>query len=140
LKKFIAFLSIFVVLSTALAGCGGNFTTATWSTSGTVVNNAEDESWELAIGRVNGHIRRDVTLSQDQLYMLHVRSNHSGGEITLTLTQGNTEIIAQIEDGHRGFLASTGLSPGTMRMRLDFDSATDVGIDISWRTGFFFQN
>ena len=137
MKRLIVFLSILVVLFITLTGCGGG-TVASWTTSGTLVNNFDDDGWELSVGRANGHIRRDVTLSQEQLDMLHVRSRHSGGEITLTLTQGDTEITSLLGEQELEFIVTTGLEPGTVRIQLDFDSATDVDVEISWRAGFFF--
>jgi hypothetical protein len=132
LRKFIAIFGI-VLIFAMLAGCGANSTVASWSTSGTLVNNSRDESWELSVGRANGHIRRDATLSQDALYNLFVRSTNSDGQVILTLTQGDTEIPIDLTGHFDGFIVTTYFEPGSIRMRLDFESAADVDVLISWQ-------
>ena len=138
MKKIILFFSILTILVAALSGCGANTTVASWTTSGTVVNNSEDESWELSAGRVNGHIRRDATFTQDNLDFFFVRSSNTEGEVRLTLIQGDNEFEIDLTGGIDGFIATGGLEPGDIRLRLDFDGATDVNVMITWNVRLFF--
>ena len=141
LKRLFTFFVIFVVSLTALAACGGETTTtASWTTSGTLTNIRNDDSWQLSVDRANGHIRRDVTMTQEQLDMLHVWSWNSEGQSRLTLIQGSTEIEIDLTGGAQGFLITSGLEPGSVRMRLDFEGATDIDVEIRWQaSGLFFN-
>ena len=135
MKRFIVFLGVLLLFSIALTGCGSNTTVASWTTSGTLINDSQDESWTLSVGRANGHIRRNVTFNQGQLDMLNVRGSASDGELTLTLIQGDTRVELDLAQGFDGFVITYGLEPGTIQMRLDFNSATDVDVAIRWQAG-----
>ena len=140
MKKLFALLSILTIFVIVLSGCGGNATVASWTTSGTLVNESEDNSWVLSVDRVNGHIRRDVNFTADNLSIFHTRSFISNGEMTLTMTQGSTEIVIDLTDGLDGFVNTSLFEPGNIRLRLDFHDATDVSLALRWQSGFFFQH
>jgi len=131
-------ISILTVLVMGLVACGGNSTVASWTTSGTLVNDSLDESWTLSIGQANGNIRRDARFNQQNLDFFFVRASIGSGNATLTITQGSNETIIDLSDGMDGFISTAGLGPGNIRLRLDFDNATDVEIEISWEARFFF--
>ena len=138
MKRIIAFFSILAISVAALSGCGATTTIASWTTSGTVTNQSQDEGWFIAVARANGHIRRDATFTQGNLDHLFIRSNHTDGEIRLTLIQGDTEIEIELTPGLDVFPVVSGLQPGTIRLRLDFDNATDVEVLITWNVRQFF--
>lgn len=135
MKRLIVFLGVLLVFSITLIGCGETTTTASWTTSGTLINDSQDESWTLSVAHANGHIRRNATLDQGQLDMLHVRGSVGDGEATLTIIQGDTDIEIDLTLGIEGFIITYGLEPGRIQIRLDFNSAVDVDVLIRWRAG-----
>ena len=138
MKRIIAFFSILTFFAAVLSGCGANTTIASWTTSGTVTNQSEDERWFLAVGRANGHIRRDANFTQDNLDFFFIRSSNTEGEVRLTLIQDDTEIEFVLYPGLNDFINVGGLQPGNIRLRLDFDNATDVEVMITWNVRQFF--
>ena len=138
MKRIIAFFSILAISAAALSGCGANTTIASWTTSGTVTNQSQDEGWFIAVARANGHIRRDATFTQDNIYHFFIRSSNTGGEVRLTLTQGDTEVEFDLTGETDVFPILSGFQPGNIRLRLDFDSATDVEVLITWNVRQFF--
>jgi len=128
-----------LVMILTFAACGSDTTTvATWTTSGTLVNERETDSWFISVGRANGHIRRDATFAADSLELVQIRSFNADGEITLTFTQGDSETVIDLSGGLDGFMNLIQFEPGTIGIRLDFNNATDIDIYIDWSgtTGF----
>ena len=139
MKKFIAFFGIALMLL-IFASCGGASTVANWSGSN-MDSDLQDNSWTVTADRVNGNItRQDVDFSAENLDMLHVSSMNTDGEVILTLIQGDIEIPVDLTGGTEGFLISGDLQPGNIRLRLDFDNATDVRVTVRWQgAGLFFN-
>ena len=138
MKRFFVFFVITLMSLAILTACGGETTTvASWSTSGGLTNDSQTESWHVSAGRINGHIRRDITFTQDSLSMLYVHATNSDGEMFLTFTQGDMVTTLNISGNFEGFLAMPGFEPGTIRVRLDFESAVDPDVFIRWAAGFF---
>ena len=139
MKRLFVIICLALMLS-ALSSCSGAQTIASWS-GNNMVSNSEDYSWVVSASRVNGNItRQDVDFGIENLDMLHINSTNSEGEVHLTLIQGDNKIDVNITKEFTGFLITEGLEPGNIIMRLDFDNAVDVHVEIKWQGSAMFFN
>jgi archaellum component FlaG (FlaF/FlaG flagellin family) len=130
-KRLIAFIGALALVA-ALAGCGGNSMSNAWSALNES-HTIEAESWTISASAVNGHAARKVNLSSDNLAALHVKNTNRGGKVFLVLAQGGAEESFDVSGSFDGSIGAGAFLPGKITMRLNFESAKDVDVAVSWR-------
>ncbi len=131
-KRFIGGVAILVtVLAVVLSGCGAATMSASWA--GTAFSHQEpDDGWTVSAGTLKGSATRNVTFSADNLAALQVTNVNSGGTVSFTITQGDTEKAFDINGNFSGAIDMGGFAPGDISLRLDFEEAEGVELNMKW--------
>jgi len=129
-KRSFAVLGIIIILTIALAGCSNSVVFSGVSVNR--VSRAKATSWTIAAASINGHESRTVNLTADNLAALNVVSANSAGSISLLITQGNTTKTVDISGQYSGNPDMSGFTAGKVNLRLDYGSAKDINISITW--------
>ncbi|MCL2361322.1 MAG: hypothetical protein FWC73_05875 [Defluviitaleaceae bacterium] len=127
-------LVIIAAIIVAITACSSETrVVSSWTTSGTLTHNNEVDSWFISINRVNGNSMRDITFTSESLTELHVENTNSSGSVVLIITQDETERRIDISDNFNEILdISDDFEPGSIRLRLEFESAENVRVSLSW--------
>jgi len=121
----------FVIVTTACSS--ETRVVSSWTTSGTLTHENEVDSWLISINRVNGSSRRDINFTTESLTSLHVENTNSDGNVSLVISQGETEQTIDISDNFNEILdISDTFEPGSIRLRLEFENAENVRVSLSW--------
>jgi len=123
-------MGILVVLVVVLAGCANAVLF-----SGTSVNRmsvSKATSWTTTASYVDGNESRTVNMSADDLAALNVTSTNSSGTLSFTITQGDAKRTVDISGQFSGSIDTSGFTAGKVSMRLDYTSAKDTNISITW--------
>jgi len=138
-KWFLVLMAIFLIGGVLfLTACvGGRIHTNFTGSNNNVSSNLTADGWSYSADSVNGNITaRNLTFTSDNLASLHVESSSlSSGDATLILIQGSNEREVDISDGFSGYIDTSGFEPGerdSIRIRLRFNNARGVNINISW--------
>lgn len=132
-KKRLFALGLLAVLVFALAGCGGSATGSTWSGSNSGRNEVREvDKWEVTARSINGYGHRDIEFSAENLATLHANITYTGGSVTMTLSQGSVENVINIPTDFDENIDMSDFGAGRIRVRLDFDNASDVNVNINW--------
>ena len=137
-KRFFA-LGILIVLVIALNACTFDFTRSpsgdiatSWTTSG-LTHNHEANRWHISANRVNGYTRRDINFTAESLSALQIATSNNGGNISLAITQGETNKLVELAGEVNETLdISNDFEPGNIRLRLEFEDAENVVITLNW--------
>ncbi|MCL2198535.1 MAG: hypothetical protein FWB80_06400 [Defluviitaleaceae bacterium] len=136
-----AIISLFVFTREGIAVNSGTFSaTASGRTfelgihSGAAngIYNVANNTWRVSPARANGSSRVNYTFTAANLEALTVRSTNAEGNISLTLTQGDTEKTIDITSQFYKNLDMNGFESGRIRLHLVFENARDVDTLISW--------
>jgi len=130
-KRVIITLLVLATLVAMLGLAGCNVTVF----SGTSVNSKEitkATSWHITASSLNGHGTRTVNMSPDGLSALNVTSMNAAGNITLTLSQGDTTSTVDISGNYSGSIDTSKFAAGKLNLRLDYANAKDVDVYLSW--------
>jgi len=131
MKKLIALLST-LVLTLTIAGCAsGAGARSAWSGRNIEQNSLRD-SWTITAATLRGRSTRTVDMTTDQLAALHVTSFLSGGEVQLTITQGNVSASFYLTGEYNQAIDTGAFEPGQIDLRLDFWDAEDVHVNMGW--------
>ena len=132
--KTIISLMIIMAAIVAITACSGETrVVSTWTMSGALTHNIEANSWLISINRVNGNSRRDVTFTSESIRALHVENTNNGGSVALVITQGEAQRRIDISGNFNEILdISDDFEPGSIRLRLEFESAENVRVSLSW--------
>ncbi|MCL2052550.1 MAG: hypothetical protein FWG91_12600 [Lachnospiraceae bacterium] len=104
--------------------------------SGVFVNQnfrVADDTWRLTAVRASGNSRINYSFTEANLAAMNVNSTNSGGNITLTFIQGDTERSYDISGAFTDRINMSDFKPGKIRLRLDFADADNLDIEINWR-------
>ena len=131
-KQIISLMGLIVLLTTILlAGCDSS------AQVGIFMNRSDrlqNEIWTFTAGSANGHITRNINMTNENLAAFHVDSRGiNSGETSLIITQGDTTKTIDLTNGFNEHIDMQEFSPGRIRLRLQFDSARNVNMVISWR-------
>jgi len=131
-KKGLLIFSALALLTLLLAGCGALST----SFSGSDRNSSSRltaDGWTYTADSVNGRLTtRNLTLTAENLASLHVESRIGSGGASLILMQGDNERTIDISGNFSGYIDTSGFEPGDIRLRLQYDSARNVNVSITW--------
>lgn len=137
-KRSIMLVGVGVVLVVALAVIvfvlgGGKIGEVSNSLSGMMLLNQEKaDSWTISASTLKGHAIRRIDFSSDNLSALHIDNANSGGTVSLTITQGDTEKTFDINENFSGDIDMSGFKSGRISLRLDFKEAKDVKLVMKW--------
>jgi subtilisin-like proprotein convertase family protein len=72
-------------------------------------------------------------LTAGELDSFFVSSVNDGGEVSLTISQGDVTVTIDLTGDFRGNIDMSRFSPGRVRLQLNFDRASGIGTTIQWR-------
>ncbi len=130
-KRLVICVGILALLTVILAGCGGMTMSSSWSHTG-LSHTEEENSWEITASKVNGHTSRSQEFSADNLAALHVQNTNGAGNVSVLLTQGDTEKTVDVTGEFNESIDMAGFEAGSLTLRLNFENAEDVSIMITW--------
>lgn len=89
----------------------------------------ETDKWTISADRATGYISGDVN---SNITSLHVENTNSGGKVSLTLTQGDTEKNVDINGKFNEEIDISSFEQGiSIELRLVFESAENVNVLIT---------
>jgi len=125
----IAIVVVGTAVTIAVVFSGGNYN----SWSGTMMSSSHSDSgWAITARTVNGRSTRTVDFDPGNLSALRIESINEGGSVYFTMTQGNVERVTDISGGFRDRIDTSGFDTGRIRLRLNFERASEVIVVVSW--------
>jgi hypothetical protein len=89
--------------------------------------------WNFDARSANGRTSRTPMLTAEELDSFFVSSANDGGEMNLTISQGDVTVTIDLTGDFRGNIDMSRFSPGRVRLQLNFDRASGIGTTIQWR-------
>lgn len=101
--------------------------------SSVAISYVKNDTWTTTASSVNGNYRVDKTFDSGNLASFHASSTNSIGKIVLKLIQGDVEKSIDITGEFNDKIDMSEFEPGRIRLRLEFEHATDLSISVSWK-------
>jgi len=136
MKKIFTGIAIALLLSLSLfAFTGCEFTSFTGSSSN-MNHNYNAGVWTVSAARVNGNLRRSVTMSAENLENFRAVSTATEGTVELVLTQGDTIERIALDDSFVTVqhidMSAFNAEDGRIQVRLNFANVRNLSAIISW--------
>ena len=133
LTKMMAMLAVATFCVVVLSGC-----TVFNGSSSNMNHTYANQTWTVTAASVNGNLRRNFDIGEENLSRISITATSTEGTIELVLSQGD---VTQSIDITNGFATAQTMDFSAsfdheerVQIRLNFDSARNVNVVISWRT------
>ena len=131
-KKLFLF-GMLVMLLVVLVGCSSNAVTFSGSYSGQESSKRTETGWTYSLkGSANRTGITNVNFSADNLDVFHAKSTSGGGQVSLIISQGDTELTVNLTGEFNEDVDMSGFEPGRIKLQLVLKDAVDVDVILTW--------